>query len=197
MSRPRSKQDIPTRRVVGVIERLCRGPLHPRGEWLPESAFYSFITNYGKLYTRKVCKECYNRRRRPYGWVRYQRIAFVAEELVNRLGFMEATRRANIAPSTLRKYLRGESRYVYRPTARRLICALHEARKNNEVRHRASIHHGSTMRGKKERIPRERKDLYRPHGDDYSEAKRRLVANMSEERREIIRARDRERRRQK
>jgi hypothetical protein len=86
---------------------------------------------------------------------------------------------------------------VHRRSARRIVLALHEARQRNEVRHRLSIFHGSTMRGKPERPVTRSRDLYKPHGDGDNQGKRRLLKNMSAEQREAIRAYDRERRRKR
>jgi hypothetical protein len=68
-------------------------------------------------------------------------------------------------------------------------------RRKNEVRHRDSISRGTAVRGEPEKPVKSRQDLYRPHGDEDTEMQRRIRTEISDEKREEIRAYDRERRR--
>lgn len=68
-------------------------------------------------------------------------------------------------------------------------------RRKEEVRHRDSIAVGATVRGLPEKKVKFRTDLYRPHGDSDAEVARLRKKNFSEEKREEIRANDRDRRR--
>lgn len=183
--------------IDGIKHKACYGRLHPEGKWVPISQFHNRRWASGRKGPRPNCKACESAARGVEQQVPFRRFSWMIEELVARLGQAEAARRIGIRSSTMWEWRHNPPKMMHRKSARKILLALHEVREKREVRHRLSIHHGSSMRGKPEKIPKKRSDYYKPHGDADNESKRRLWANMDEERREQQLARERERKRKK
>lgn len=166
------------KKVGGRWLRQCTGPLHPEGEWLPLEKFHTYKKR-GRVSMRATCKRCDDAtgKFRP-------RIAFDAkkqawlESIVNRIGLAEACRRLGISGRTMRTW-RGRDPQRMRPKSLErksmlaLVTLMRELRETGEVRHRLSIRSGGARRGFPERVPTSQRDLYRPHGDQDTEARRR------------------------
>jgi hypothetical protein len=118
-------------------------------------------------------------------------------EGVNRVGKMEFCRRTGMSQGQLYKYQHGRVEHVYKRVAKRILLEVISMRRKNEVRHRDSIAHGASVRGKSEREIESVRDYYNYNGDELAEAQRRRRREMSESKKEEIRARDRDRKRQR
>lgn len=108
---------------------------------------------------RPQCKQCESINRGTEPMIPYSEIRFAVEELIFRVGKVEASRRIGVKATTMYEWTRGKRKFVHRRSARAIVTALAEARSKNEARHRKSIKHGATMRGKQERIPRHPSDF--------------------------------------
>jgi len=182
--------------VIGrVRHKACYGRLHPEGKWIPVTDFHQRRWANGNRGPRPNCKACDSATSGVEQQIPFRRIGWMVDELVARLGQAEAARRIGVGHTTMWGWIHHPPPAVRRRTARKIVVALHAVRQRGEVRHRLSIHHGASMRGKTEREVRSRKDLYKPHGDADNQASRRRWANLPQERREIVLAYDRERRR--
>lgn len=168
--------------VDGVRHKRCNGPLHIEGgELLPLRLFWIHKSGVreGKLFSR--CRDCsrIDKGRTNSGYIHVDSVRKIFDEIEARLGRAEAARRLN---SDTKLYIRlnsGKKMYFEKATVQRAMILLRELRMKDEVRHRDSIKHGAAARGHKEKIVMERKDLYKPHGDDNAEqkkAKRRATA---------------------
>lgn len=134
--------------IDGVKHKLCTGPSHRVGKFIPVDNFY--VRGNGVI--RPWCKFCEGSGKGTEPMVRYKNVQFAVDELISRLGKAETARRIEIKYGTLWAWLHGQREYVHRRTARRIIRALIFARSRKEVRHRLSIRHGSNMRGHRERV---------------------------------------------
>jgi hypothetical protein len=106
--------------------------------------------------------------------VPFEKIKFALTELVNRLGFNEACRRANISTTSMWKYRYREPNHVHRDTAEKILKALADVRKNGSVRHVDSITHGAIQRGRTEKIPSKNRDFYNKSSDLENEQRQAL-----------------------
>lgn len=165
--------NVVTRMHRGVRQRWCQGEEHPEGAWVNESRFHRFWKQ-GRFITRATCMACDDKTnaRQPYvdftpsykGWV---------ESIVNRLGVMETCRRLGIHEKTLAKWRgRYAPQHLQRRHAKSILALMGTLRVTGEVRHRLSIVRGGLARGEVEREVKTRSDLYRPHGDANTEARR-------------------------
>jgi transposase-like protein len=155
--------------------RLCKGVLHPEGEWVKESNFHHYrkVGRKNKV-IRLTCLDCDEMAGRRHsvayspiyqGWVK---------SIINRLGVMEAARRIGIHDHTLRRWRASDKpKHLWRPHAKAIVRVMGELRVTGEVRHRDSIHYGATARGGDEKAVQRSADLYRRHGDHDTEVRRR------------------------
>lgn len=68
-------------------------------------------------------------------------------EGVHRVGMMEFSRRAGISPTAIRKVIKGKGvRFVQKRKLRSVMLEVISMRRKNEVRHRDSISHGTSVR---------------------------------------------------
>jgi hypothetical protein len=86
-------------------------------------------------------------------------VQFIFVELVQRLGFNETARRADISHTTLHSIITSKRNFTQKRVVEAAVLTLRECRENNEVRDRRSIHHGSQMRGKEDRPVHNRTQL--------------------------------------
>lgn len=183
----RGRKGIP-RAPYSIIDgkKLCRGALHPPGgEWLPatEEYFYPRIGGLSKQFLAR-CRQCRahhlaKKKRSAYGYASVGRVWFVFEELERRVGRAEAARRTGVGSWRWRAIVSKEQQWVEKETFRRVALVLREARAKNEVRHKDDIKFGSAARGLPEKEVRDKKDLYRPTGDNDLEIKRRSAARST------------------
>jgi len=94
-------------------------------------------------------------------------------EGVNRVGLHEFCRRTGIATGTIEAMFNGSTKFVQKRTLRKCMLEIISMRRKGEVRHRDSIIYGAAKRGEVEKIPRDSKDFYRPHGSRDTEYKRK------------------------
>jgi hypothetical protein len=138
------------------------GPLC-QGNYTSLTRFWFFKSGRrkGKPFSR--CRDCLNYQRwgsTDHGWVPYNKIGFVFEELQFRLGKMETCRRIGVSINYFSRRLHEDRTRVNMNIARRAMLELMKCRENNEVRHKDSVHRGTTARGEKDRIPIREKDYY-------------------------------------
>lgn len=153
------------REIKGQLHKLCTGPLHEEGEWVPSpDGFYQRVRK-GQKMDRPECKACEAHRRGTSKYVPFHRVKFALTELQHRLGIAETARRIHVAEQTIWKYNNGKTKFVQRRTAVKIFTALADVRAKGEVRHRDSIHYGSAFRGLKEKEIHSPMDFYKPHGD--------------------------------
>jgi hypothetical protein len=171
---------LPLRRIDGVLHKKCRGRTHKDGAWLPITEFWMVKSGKGKGNPRSQCKDCEYALKGARQSIPYLKIRFAIEELVHRLGKMETCRRIGISQPHLRNLLRGKLDRVQYATAQNALKALAIARNNNEKRHRKSIKHGASQRGRIERIPNEQNDFYRRTANGAIKAKKLDLTRDSE-----------------
>lgn len=172
--------------IGGVRHKLCTGPLHREGKFVPTADFY--IRGNGRL--RPQCKFCEGAYVNSEPRVPYIRLKFAVDELVNRLGGAEASRRIGIRHKTMVEWRAGRVKSMKRRIARNVIAALVEARRNNEARHRKSIKYGAAQRGAVEKIPRESHEFNNSNNDAHSARKRRYIQSLPEEKKVEIQERE-------
>lgn len=179
------------RKVIrGVDHKLCTGPLHTDGKFVPISQFYKDKRGY----LRSWCKACDFSIKNSEPTVPITTVKFALDELIYRLGFMEATRRLGISSNALSSWKSGRATKLKKKNAVKIVQALAEVRANGEVRHRKSIRHGAAQRGHAERVPSARDDFNGPNNKN-AETKRRN--RVSSGKLDEIRAKDRDRKRRK
>lgn len=145
--------------------RICRGPYHRGGELLPISEFDRRIYRSGRVGWQSWCRSCVHykkhKKKQPnHGFVPFSRVWWIFEEMIGRLGHMEAARRTDIHPDTLGRMKKGIRSYVQKRTVAKAIAVLREIRRAGEFRHRDSISHGAYLRGRKERVVKREKDKH-------------------------------------
>jgi hypothetical protein len=95
-----------------------------------------------------------------HGYVPVEQVWWIFDELIRRVGHMEAARRISMSPSGLGFIKRGKRRQIQKFTLARAIAALRDARQKNEFRHRDSICHGTYLRGREEKKPKNQEERY-------------------------------------
>lgn len=165
-----------------VLHRLCTGPGHDESTWLPETEKYFYIINRkGEKPTFHYrCRLCanWNKLKSPgeSGWISVAIASPFYIELMHRVGLVEAARRSGIHRTQYSKVVNAQVQRVQKRKLRGVMLALISARRNNEVRHRHSIRTGAHLRGWAEKPILDRRDLYKSHGDDETETKRKQRA---------------------
>jgi hypothetical protein len=150
--------------INGVLMKFCCGPAHRGGKWIPITEFrtrYTLRTHPENLGApRPHCKWCESARVGSERYVDVAKVRWIFIELQDRLGKRETARRLGRSVNWLWKFNHGRHLRMRADTVRRGIQLLREVRATNEVRHRDSIIHGAAARGRKEKVPQERKDFY-------------------------------------
>jgi hypothetical protein len=176
-SRPRN-----TRLIEGVEHKICSGPSHDVPTWLPATDKYFYVhksgPREGKLTSR--CRLCTNWYKLSSpgesGYVPIISVRKFVHELVGRIGKAETARRAQISPQTLWRIMKCDDaeQMIVKRTVRKLMLQLISSRRKNEVYHRKDIRGGinNRKRQKPYRTITSQRDLYFPHGDNDSEARR-------------------------
>lgn len=161
------------RRKDGRDYKFCRGPLH-EGQWLPIENFkYRAKPRAdGSKALKAWCNACEqaarNKPENPLlisGFVPLSQYLVFIHELENRLGSTEAARRSGVGKSTWARWKNGSREYAQAQSIYKVLSALREVRKTDEVRHVKSIRRGAAIRGEIEKTPVERRDFYKPTGD--------------------------------
>lgn len=145
----------------GVKHKLCTGPGHREGKFVPLSNFFLRYDKPGV--PRSQCKHCESIHQGSEQRVAYSEIKFAVNELIFRVGKAEAARRIGIKPATMWEWTKGRRDFIQRRKARAVITALAEARASNEARHKKSIRHGASLRGRKEKVPQRYQDFNGPN----------------------------------
>lgn len=147
------------RTIDGVLHKLCRGPLHPNGRFIPVSDYFVRPERKGRWRSR--CIDC------EFARKGYERNIFVTQmwvnwldEIVSRVGVREGCRRMGLSPAWYRWFKRTKPKTMRKRTARKIVNTLRELRSQDIVRHRDSIHHGSAQRGHREKVPNHPRDYY-------------------------------------
>src|SRR4029077_298468 len=147
--------------IGGKKHKLCRGPDHHGGQWLPVE---HFIYRNGKIRAR--CRSCESKAKGSENLVPLtDSYLGQVDHIVNRLGVMEAARRLEIAQASLWNIRNKRVRKLKARTARKIIVLVKTLNETGEVRHKDSIKHGAKMRGKPEREVQKRQDFYSQTGD--------------------------------
>ena len=165
-------------------KKLCKGPLHPEGEWLPATEEYFFPRKDDRVVSKNlllsVCKKCRrykdakDKTRGNYGYIQVSRVRFIFLEIENRIGRREAERRMQVGVRKMKNVVEGRQRYLEAHTVQKAITLLRELRETGEVRHREDIKYGRAARGLKEtKKVTSKDDLYRPHGDSDTETRKK------------------------
>jgi hypothetical protein len=184
------------KKIHGTMHKLCRGPLHKEGKFVPVTNFYVIQSgrNQGKF--RPQCKECESFHRGTERYVKLDRVWLNRiEEIVYRVGIMETCRRLGKSQNWLYNIRKHRVHHMQRRTARQIVLVLSELRRDNVARHKYSIKYGATRRGKPERIPTQSKHFNGP--DIHSIEQRRNWTKENPEREAANQARALERKRQR
>jgi hypothetical protein len=186
--------------IDGVMTKRCTGPSHPGGPvQLPLDRFYVRKGNdYRKGKPVSLCKACNYAIKgnvpETSGLVPIQRIMFVIEELIRRVGKEETKRLMGYGGSdTLTRLL--AQKQMQKKFAINAIRALQELRANDIVWHRDSIRHGASQRGRTPKRPTHLRDYY-VQASDAEADHRKHRRHTDPEHAEKERLQQRERRRQ-
>jgi hypothetical protein len=164
-----SAQQLKVKKVGLTSYKLCKGPLHRAGVWVKFEDF----TKRPDGMPRSQCRACESHhkgaeqqvdfRGKYQGWL---------DSCVNRLGIVETARRLQMTQEQIWVLRSRPPLKIRRRTARKILHLLNELNKTGEVRHKDSIRHGATQRGREERQVVYWNDYYRPHGDQQTGTKR-------------------------
>lgn len=146
-------------------QKLCRGPYHREGKLLPITEFSLRKYSSGNIRRHCWCMHCAQHKRHKnkqpnHGYVPLEQVWWIFDELIRRVGHMEAARRIGMSPSGLRLIKTRERRQVQKFTLAKAISALRDARQKNEFRHRDSICHGAHLRGREEKKVKNGEERY-------------------------------------
>lgn len=146
-----------SRNYIKGNKKRCNGPLH-QGKYisLDEFLVHKKGTRKGKPFSQ--CRHCKNFKRygdTEHGLVPYNKVKFIFDELVNRLGKAESARRLGVSLSFFYRHGVGQCENVRLKTVANAMRILKNSRADGEVRHKKSIRHGSAIRGRAERIVNE------------------------------------------
>lgn len=155
--------------IDNKLYKLCAGPSHESPAWVSTDQFYRAK----KGYFRSWCKSCEAHQQGTENLIGFASYAPLVLELINRLGVEEACRKIGVSQQTLWRWRKRAPIKFKRKNARKIVMALQDVRANNLVRHKDSIHHGSYLRGHKEKPAIGTRDFYRPWGDQDAEDNRR------------------------
>jgi hypothetical protein len=170
------------REINGKLHKLCNGPLHRQGRYVPITDFYRRRRN-GVLRPRPQCKDCEAHWQGSPRLVPYSRVKFAVTELVSRVGKAEAARLIGITNQQMWLMVTGQKKSLQHKTVAKILLALKYARDNNLVRHRDSIIHGATQRGREERAIQTAKDYYQPETEEQRKERLAVEAERSRQRR--------------
>jgi hypothetical protein len=101
---------------------------------------------------------------RPEYFVLTSRYFWAFDALESRLGRTEAARRCGLSRTNWRLIMIGTRRRITKNTVASVLTELHKVLSDGEVRHIDDIIYGPATR-RPQKIPKNRSDLYRPHGD--------------------------------
>jgi len=163
--------------IGGIPHKLCRGPRHREGVWLPVDDF-----KYRKDEIRAQCNDCEREHHDVDALLDFKEpLPGILAGVVHRIGIQEASRRLGISQPTVSKLyktfrvINGKRGLpveqmvtrlkIRRSTAEKILLTMHELRETGEVRHKHSIKHGASQRGREEREIRTRRDYYYQTGD--------------------------------
>lgn len=134
--------------------KRCMGPLH-QGEYVPLKYFWYFKKGpkKGKPFSR--CRACLNYQRygdTMHGMVPFDKVKFIFDELTNRLGKAETVRRLEVSQNFFHRRKIENYNNIRIGTVARAMEVLKECRENGIRRHKHSIRHGASARGREERV---------------------------------------------
>jgi hypothetical protein len=158
--------------INGVPHKRCVGPSHAKGgELVRLDKFHKNAAKKDGVTNRCVACTTGNQ------MVKFAQYKPWVESIYRRLGFKETTRRLEINDWTLTQWLGKNVKHpspqkIQRQSAIKIATLMLELRVTGEVRHRKSIRRGSALRGEIEREVSTSRDLYKPHGDQYTEQAR-------------------------
>jgi len=148
--------------VNRIPYKLCKGPLHREGVWIPLD---DFIYKYRK--PRSQCRDCERVQHNVSALLEYTDLYSTAlTAIVNRIGIQEASRRMEISQPTVSKLFKnGKRQKIRRSTAAKILQTAKLLQESGEVIHRDSIKHGASQRGRAIKTPQTWKDFYSRTGD--------------------------------
>lgn len=169
--------------IDGERHKMCNGPLHGEGgAWMPLHSFWTMKSGprAGKPMSRCIaCERVYRGRLVNSGIVPVSKVYFIFRELEARIGRAEACRRLGMSHNLWWRLDKRIYKNMEKRTVAKAMGLLQELRDKDEVRHRDSIRYGASARGRVEREVKSWTDLYRPHGDNHTEYKRKQRASLT------------------
>jgi bifunctional DNA-binding transcriptional regulator/antitoxin component of YhaV-PrlF toxin-antitoxin module len=158
------------------------------GEW--KDLERDFYNHNGTLDKRQsYCKNCHNNivqaarygNHDGRGLVPFERIKPFLTELTHRIGKAETARRLGWGPGQMADAVNGRRKWVRKYNAKKILDLLKEVRANDEVWSRDTIKSGALKRGRTPRRPVDRRDYYKPTGDDEVESRGRARKRQQKE----------------
>lgn len=148
-------------------KKLCTGPSHPDGPVelpLTEEFFYFRHTAGREGEAMSRCKDCVNwsklkDKHRQHGTIPREKIDDVVRELANRVGLSEAAHLAGMSRRTFQWVYYKQGSVVRKETARLIILALYQARKEGLIYHKNDIRFGLHNPRRKSKL----RKVKRPH----------------------------------
>ncbi len=177
--------------MTNYTHKMCYGPLHDEPTMLPLTDFYLRNKKNPAQGYAQYCRYCRHYEMmlsvgygKIQGFVKRDDVWWIFEEIVRKIGIMEACRRLEMSQQTMWAIRHGVSRrknapgvrtkkkWVKAEIAQRAILLLKELRDNHEVISRRSIKLGAAMRGKEVKPPEGKFDYEVPTGDNDVEKRR-------------------------
>lgn len=190
--RAKNGQILASVRIIdGKKERRCTGPSHSEPTWLPDTDKYFYMRKSGKYAGTHVsrCRLCSAWRSGlsldESGYVPAHVIKPFLIEGINRVGIMEFCRRSGVTQTNAYKIRHNRQRRVTRSVAKRIMLEVVSMRRKNEVRHRASIKAGASVRGLPEKEVTSPSDLYQPESDEQRKERLAAEAERGRQRRKV------------
>lgn len=175
-----------TKVVNGRTLRRCSGHLH-NGRYIPPENFIHQTGHAGNTSPR--CKKCNGKPSlipltdQHRAWI---------ESIIRRLGTYESARRLEVSHDALKCWrfvprlldTRKPQRFILSTNLAKIVQLMLELKITREVRHKDSIRHGASMRGKPERPVKVKSDLYVPTSDTENEMRQRYRQENAEQEKE-------------
>jgi hypothetical protein len=136
---------------------------------------------------RKPTKNIKSHLDKPGSWIPRDRVLFIFEEIVRRIGFQEASRQIPYNRSSLRRLLNGQKPYVRKSTVGKAMALLRQLRDDGVVHSRDSIKYGAVARGVEPKTPQTEKDYYKRHGDSDTDYRRNFREDQRKREEELER----------
>lgn len=160
--------------VRGEQHKLCNGPLHREGAWVPISGYFFFKTGKRAGKPMSQCKKCERSRKGRAGMIEMDQVRFIFDELQRRVGRAEVIRRLGVSRNFWLRFDHCVYKTINRKTVIHALLLLRELRESETAIHKDSIKHGAIARGREVKPAIYRRDFYiRDHDEERDQDRER------------------------